>query len=250
MKIVGIIPSRLKSTRLPDKPLVNIIDLPLILHVYKRACLSPILDEVIVATDSEEILERVIRAGGKAILTSINHKNGTERIAEVAEKIDTDLVVLINGDEALLNPDYIEKSVKGLLDRIDDKNVVASILCNKYLKENSPSDFKLALNLKSEVMYISRADIPCNARNPREFMYKAYHIMAFRKDFLFQYRDWEKTPIELVEDHEHLRVLEHGYKIIAVEVESSAVSVDTPEDLQFVIEKMKVDPFYKKYASV
>ena len=243
-KVIAFIPSRLSSFRLPDKPLIDICGLPMVVHVYRRALLSDVLDDVWVATDSLKIKEVVEGYGGKVILTSSDHKNGTERLAEAVEHVDCDIAMLVNGDEALVNPDYIEDSFAALLNAPDAS---ASILVNRFYKDNSPGDFKFVLNLKKEVMYISRGDIPCSVRNPVEYRYKGYHVMAFRKDFLAQYANWGKTPIEKIEDHEHLRILEHGYKIQATEVYSTAVSVDTPEDLAFVREQMIRDPFFARY---
>ena len=242
-KIVAIIPSRLKSSRIPRKALVDIAGLPMVAHVYHRARLSPILDDVWVATDSEEIKQVIEGFGGKAVLTKDTHSNGTERIAEAAAETDAEYIVLVNGDEALLNPNYIETSYNTL----SSSDSQASILVNSFDKINSPSDFKVVLNLKNEVMYISRGDIPCDARNPVESRLKAYHIMTFRRDFLDVYSGLEKSPLEAVEDHEHLRIIENGYKIVACKVDSSAVSVDTREDLVFTRNKMPEDPFFQKY---
>ena len=100
-----------------------------------------------------------------------------------------------------------------------------------------------------DVMYLSRADIPSSARTPVPSMYKAYHILPFRKTFLHKYASWPEGKLEQIEYHEHLRILEKGYSIRAVEVSSSAVSVDTPEDLQFVREKMLDDPFFNDYKN-
>ena len=98
-----------------------------------------------------------------------------------------------------------------------------------------------------DVMYFSRSDIPSSSRTPTPPMYKAYHILPFRKSFLIQYASWTKGKLEQIEYHEHLRILEKGYKIRAVEVESDAVSVDTPEDLLYVRDHMLKDPFFKVY---
>jgi len=245
-KTVVVIPSRLESSRVEKKPLVDICGLPMIVHVYKRACLAAGVAEVVVATDSVEILDVVEQYGGKAILTASTHQNGTERLAEAVEKIDCEYVVLVNGDEALVNPEYILQSLEALMQA---DNCVASILANQYFKEDTPSDFKLALNCKNEVMYISRGDIPCTARNPAPYRYKAYHVMAFKKAFLSVYAQMEKTPLERIEDHEHLRILENGYKIQARIVESSAISVDTLDDLAFVREQMLGDRFFAMYKA-
>lgn len=243
--IVAIIPSRLESHRISKKPLADIAGLPMIAHVYLRARLSPILEDVWVATDSEEIKQTVESYGGKAIITSDSHANGTERIAEAAAEINADYIVLVNGDEALLNPDHIETSYKILA----DSDAHASLLVNSFSKINSPSDFKVVLNLKNEVMYISRGDIPCDARNPVESRLKAYHIMTFKREFLNVYARLEKSPMEAIEDHEHLRIIENGYKIIASRVDFSAVSVDTEEDLAFTRNTMPNDPFFQKYKN-
>ena len=215
----------------------------MVAHVYHRARLSPVLDDVWVATDSEEIKQSVERFGGKAIITSESHANGTERIAEAAASIDSEYIVLVNGDEALLNPNYIETSYKTLA----NSDAQASLLVNSFSRVNSPSDFKVVINLNNEVMYISRGDIPCDARNPVERRLKAYHIMTFRHDFLDVYSGLGKSPMEAVEDHEHLRIIENGYKIVTCKVDSSAVSVDTEDDLVFARNTMPGDPFFQKY---
>ena len=242
-KAIALIPSRLESSRVQRKPLVDIVGLPMIVHVYKRACLSAAVDEVCVATDSEQIVQTVEAHGGKAVLTGSHHRNGTERLAEAAQDLEYEFVVLVNGDEALLNPDYIAVS----LDALVHSGADASILVNKYFDKSRPSDFKVVLNRHDEVMYISRGDIPSDARNTVDYRLKAYHIMAFRREFLGVYANLDPTPLERIEDHEHLRVIENGYKLQAALVESSAVSVDTPEDLDFVRSKMPEDIFYQHY---
>ncbi len=244
MKVIGVIPSRLKSTRVPNKPLVDICGLPMIVHVYKRACFSNILDDVIVATDSEEIKTVIESHGGKAVITSPDHKNGTERIAEVAQLTDADIIVLINGDEAIFNPENIADSVNTLINSDAD----AAILVIDFFEKNSPSDFKVVLNTVNEVMYISRNDIPSDARNRVDGMLKAYHILSFKKDFLIQYSKMDKTPLEKIEDHEHLRIIENGYKLKAKKILGYSVSVDTPKDLEYVRGAMKDDPYFRRYG--
>ncbi|MDC1071577.1 3-deoxy-manno-octulosonate cytidylyltransferase [Gammaproteobacteria bacterium] len=245
-KVIAIIPSRLQSSRIPQKPLVEIAGLPMIVHVLRRALLSPVLDGVWVATDSEKVKTVVQAAGGKAILTSSKHKNGTERLAEAAENIEAEYVILVNGDEVLLNPNHIKTSYESLL----GSDAHASLLVSPFYKSNSPSDFKVALNLKNEVMYISRGDIPSSARNPVHERLKAYHIMTFRRDFLPLYAGLEKAPLESLEDHEHLRILENGFKIIASRVDSTAISVDTPNDLTYARNTMPGDPVFQIYKDL
>ena len=243
---VAIIPARFESLRLPGKALVDIHGIPMILHVYKRCLLASTIDDVYVATDNQQITDVVISGGGKVLMTRSDHKNGTERIAEASEQIDCDIVVNVFGDEALVNPQHIDVVVSALL---EDSSVNVAILVNPYKKRNSSSDIKAVVNENMDIMYLSRADIPSSARTSGPLMYKAYHILPFRKSFLNKYANWPEGKLEKIEYHEHLRILEKGYPIRAVEVESDAVSVDTLEDLQFVREKMLEDPFFNEYKN-
>ena len=245
LRTIAIIPARLESSRLPGKALLDICGLPMIVHVFKRCEFAESLDEVFVATDNENIRQVVEQYGGKVIMTSSHHENGTERIVEAANNIDADIVVNVQGDEALVNPTYIDKAVNVLYEN-PDLNV--SILVNPYEKRLSPSDIKVVLNEYDDVMYFSRADIPSDARVDNPPLLKAYHIVPFRKDFLLQYAGWEKGKLERIEFNEYLRILEKGYKIRAVRVDSDAVSVDTEEDLDFVRNAMIIDPLFAQYS--
>jgi len=246
VKVVAIIPARLESSRLPNKALVDILGLPMIVHVFKRCLMARSLDSVYVATDNDKIRKTVERYGGKVIMTSPDHQTGTDRIAEAAQHIEADIIVNVQGDEALVNPVHIDKAVAGLT---ISPNANVSILVNPFNKKNSTSDIKTVLNKRDEVMYFSRSDIPSDARTIEPKMLKAYHIVPFRKNFLLRYAQWEKTELEQIEFNEYLRILENGYKIQAVHVESDAVSVDTYDDLDFVIKKMKKDKLFNKYKN-
>mgnify|MGYP000238699633 CR=1 FL=1 len=243
-KIVAIVPSRLESSRLPRKALLEICGLPMIVHVYRRCLLAKKLDQVYVATDSIEIKESVEMHGGKVIMTSSSHKTGTDRIAEAAQNIDADIIVNIQGDEALVNPLYINKVVAELE---ANPNIDVGMLVNPYSKKNSPSDIKVVLNNNNNVLYLSRSDIPSNSRSKNSPMLKAYHIIPFRKKFLLEFTKLKKGNLEQIEYNEYLRIIEHGYKIRAVHVESDAVSVDTLEDLEYVRSEMSKDKWFPQY---
>tara|TARA_R110000744_G_scaffold18544_2_gene49763 strand:- start:670 stop:1413 length:744 start_codon:yes stop_codon:yes gene_type:complete len=245
MSVVAIIPSRLQSDRIPKKALVDICGMPLIAHVLKRVEMSDAISDVYVATDSEEIVDVVEKYGGKAILTSEEHKNGTERVCEAIQNIDGDTFVICMGDEALLNPEHIRASIDAFY---ESENASGSILLTEFTKENFPSDFKVVVNPNNEIMYISRGDIPCSARNKVDFRLKAYHIMTFSREVLEKYTALGKSPMERIEDHEYLRLIEHGYKIVGKKVDSSSTSVDVPEDLQYVRDSMVDDEFFKIYG--
>jgi 3-deoxy-manno-octulosonate cytidylyltransferase (CMP-KDO synthetase) len=241
---VAFIPSRLQSSRLPRKALVDICGLPMVVHVYRRCLKAKSLDEVYVATDSPEIRDAVVRHGGKAVMTRSDHETGTDRIAEAAAQVDCDIVVNVQGDEALLRPEHVDAVVNGLQ---ADPEAQVALLVNPYRKYKSTSDIKAVLDERSRVMYLSREDIPSGSRTPEPEMLKAYHIVPFRKPFLLQYASWEKGRLERIEFNEYLRILEKGYKILAVKVESSAVSVDTPQDLEYVRKQMATDDVFPTY---
>jgi 3-deoxy-manno-octulosonate cytidylyltransferase (CMP-KDO synthetase) len=245
VKTVAILPARIESSRLPRKVLLDICGLPMIVHVYRRCLLASSLDEVYVATDSAEIQENVEKYGGKVIMTSSSHQTGTDRIAEAAKNIDAEIIVNVQGDEALVNPLYIDKVVKELQNNSD---VNVGILVNPFSKNNSPSDIKVVVNKNNDVMYVSRSDIPSNSRVEDPPMLKAYHIVPFRKKFLMLYTQLEKGKLEKIEYNEYLRIIEHGYNIRAVEVESDAVSVDTIEDLKYVRAEMPKDKWFSQYT--
>jgi len=247
MKTVAIIPARLESSRLPRKALADIHGLPMIIHVYKRCLLAEMLDDVYVATDNDEIRNVVAGYGGKVIMTSAEHETGTDRIAEAAQTLDADIIVNVQGDEALVNPHHIDKVVSVLH---EDMNVNVSILVNPYYKKNSSSDIKAVLNQNNDVMYFSREDIPSGSRVKSPPMLKAYHIIPFRKEFLLEYSKWDKGDLECIEFNEYLRILEKGYNIRAVHVESDAVSVDTEEDLRYVRDEMIKNIFFSMYGEV
>ena len=248
MKVVGIIPARMASSRFPGKPLVDIEGLPMIIHVMKRAMLCDHLNEVYVATDSCEIFKAVKKHGGKAMMTSSRHKTGTDRIAEAARKIkNCDMIVNIQGDEPLVNPNDISKLVKAVL---KDKNCKFATLLCKTPSRNDVTECKVVLDLNGDILYMSRSDIPSPARVRTDRFYKLYCVIAFRKAFLHKFANWPLTPLEKIEYIEYIRILEHGYKMKGVVVNEYSTSVDTPRDLVRVKNMMKRDKIKNKYLKV
>jgi len=243
MKIVGMIPVRMESTRLPNKAIRDICGLPMIIHTMKRTMMAKELDEVYVVTDSTEIKELVESHGGKIIITSSHHQTGSDRLAEAASKIEANIIVNVQGDEALVNPVHIDQSIQGLI----NSDAQVSLLLTKFSKRNSSGDIKAVVNLKNEIMYLSRNDLPSDSRVEVSSMLKAYHVVSFRKDFLIKYADLEQTPLEKIEYNEYLRILENGYKIQGVMVDSDSISVDTKEDLSQVTKAMGNDAIYRHY---
>ena len=244
MKVIGMVPARLQSSRLPEKALVDILGIPMVIHTCKRAQLAKKLDDVYLVTDSERIKKTAESYDIKVIMTGTHHKTGSDRLAEACQYVDCDIVVNIQGDEPLVNPEHIDAIVEPLL---DDSSLQISIGVTPYSKKNSFSDIKAVLDLDGNIMYCSRTDLPSDARTPVKEMLKMCFIVPFRKDFLLQYASWEPTPLEIIEYNEYLRILEHGIKIRAVRVEDAKISVDTPEDLEEVRKSMMHDTIKNQY---
>ena len=244
MKIIGIIPSRLKSKRLPNKPILEIQGLPLIAHVIKRASMSKVLDELFVATDSNEIASIAKANNCRYVMTSASHKTGSDRIAEAVKDLDCDIVVNIQGDEALLNPIDIDNSVSILTNR---KELGVSMLVTKFYNLNSYSDVKVAINKKNEIIKFSREDIPYQG-SVQKTLLKAYHLVSFRKEALIEFSRLPQTKIEKRESIEYMRLIENNIKIGCKIVNSSAISVDTQDDLEEVRKIMATDDLFKSYS--
>lgn len=243
MKVIGMIPVRMESSRLPNKAIKDICGLPMIIHTLKRTQMAKSLDDVYVATDNEQIKELVESYGGKVIMTRSDHCTGSDRLAEAASKVDADIIVNVQGDEALVDPRHIDIGVEAL----KNSDAKVSILLTKFSKKNLPGDIKAVVNLKDEIMYISRNDIPSDARVKVQSMLKAYHVVSFEKEFLLKYASLEQTPLEKIEFNEYLRILENGYKIQGAMVDSDSISVDTQSDLEHVRNAMINDPFFLKH---
>ncbi len=233
MKVTGIIPARFSSTRLPGKPLADICGKPMIQHVYEKASQATLLNEVLVATDDKRVYNKVLEFGGKAMMTSPDHNTGTDRLAEVARKLDSDVIVNIQGDEPLMNPENIDIAVSALL---DDETVPMSTLMWRIVdleEAQNPSVVKVVTDKEGNALYFSRSPIPY----PREdagVYFKHLGLYVYRRDFLLHFAALKPTPLEELEKLEQLRVLENGYKIKVVETEHTSIGVDTPADLDRV----------------
>lgn len=234
MKIIGVIPSRYGSTRLPGKPLKDIGGKTMIQRVYERVERAKSLDKVIVATDDKRIVDEVERFKGKAVMTSADHPNGTSRIAEVVKNMDVDIVINIQGDEPFVRPEIIDELTEIL--RKDDSIPMAT-LCDELHDENKFKDenvVKVVRDVKGYALYFSRSLIPY----PRQAVnFKAYEhigIYGYRKSFLKKFVELENTPLSTIESLEQLKALEYGYKLYVVKTkyEHNALSIDTIEDLE------------------
>ena len=244
MKAVGIIPVRLESTRLREKAIVDICGLPMFVHTCKRAELSETLDEVILATDNRLISEIAGQHDIKSVMTSVSHRNSTERIAEACKNIDCDIIVNIQGDEPLLYPDHVDKVVSPIL---ADPKIQVSIGITQFLKKDSTSDIKAVLDLNGDILFCSRNDIPFHYKVGTAEFWKLVFIVPHRKKWVEKYLEWEPTPLEILEDNHFLRLIEHNIKMKAVEVSEAKISVDTQDDLDEVRKLMEKDKIKDNY---
>jgi 3-deoxy-manno-octulosonate cytidylyltransferase (CMP-KDO synthetase) len=238
MKIVGIIPARYGSTRLEGKPLKDICGKPMIQRVYEAAQGAKLLDQIYVATDDERIVHAVKTFGGNVQLTAVDHKTGTDRIAEVAANLAVDIVVNLQGDEPLLNPAMIDEVIQPL---VDDPALPMSTLCVPILEEEAlhdPNVVKAVFDQRGNALYFSRSLIPYPRKRDNFTAYEHLGLYAYRKDFLMTYINLPQSRLEINESLEQLRVLEAGYRLkVAVSAHPyDGVSVDTPEDLERVRE--------------
>jgi len=236
MTAIVIIPARYDSTRFPGKPLCLLKGKPLIQHVYENSKRSRLAKDVIVATDSETIFERVLAFGGKAVMTDKDHPSGTDRIAEVAASLDYDIIVNVQGDEPLIRPEMIDDVITAL----DDTRASIGTLIKKIEDPVEISDnnvVKVVFDKERFALYFSRAAIPFRAPHSEIWVpeyYKHIGIYSYRRDVLLSLAGMEQTELEKIEKLEQLRALENGLKIKVKETFLETFGVDTPEDLERV----------------
>ena len=245
--VLGIIPARYGSTRFPGKPLALIFGKPMIVHTYLNSCKAKLLDDVIVATDNEEIADTVTKTGGKAILTPSDLKSGSDRAAYVIERYPCDIAGNIQGDEPFISGKAIDAAVEPLL---TDSAVQVSTLVKKIENPellNDPNTVKVIKDKNGFALYFSRSMIPYNRNNElpldsikRNIFFKHIGLYVYRSDFLKKFVGLPFSGLEDCEKLEQLRILENGYRIKCVETDYESISVDTIEDLN-KIEKINID---------
>ena len=255
MRIVGVIPARMASSRFPGKPLATILGTPMLGHVYLRSKIAQMLDEVYVATCDEEIRQYTESIGGRAIMTSDKHERASDRVAEALARIEgesgetADIVVMIQGDEPMVVPEMLDLAVQPML--ADDSIRVVNLMAPMKTREEyeDPNEIKVVVDNDGNALYFSREPIPSRKKYRGEIpMLKQVCIIPFRRDFLLEFARLASTPLEKVESIDMLRVLEHGYRVKMVLTSFETYSVDTPEDLRFVEERMQNDPLIAEYS--
>lgn len=256
MQVVAIIPARYASTRLECKLLLDLAGKSVLQRTYEQACKAKYLKQVIIATDDERIFEHARSFAAEVFMTSIDHKSGTDRIAELAQKNpDWQIIVNVQGDEPMINPDDIDKAIEPFLH--DPLCQMTSLYhCISDLDEiNNPNNVKVVINANGEAMYFSRSVIPYNsckalglqgskgshtAIQPYTLTAKKHiGLYAYTRDTLLQLANLPQSELEKTEKLEQLRALDNDIKIKMLEVKSAPIGIDTAEDYDKALSLIK-----------
>jgi 3-deoxy-manno-octulosonate cytidylyltransferase (CMP-KDO synthetase) len=240
--VIGVVPSRFASQRLPAKPLIDLLGKSMVQRVYEQAKKSKLLDRVVVATDDIRIEKEVHRFGGDVMMTSQDIASGSDRVAAVADHITGDIYVNIQGDEPLMAPEMIDQGVQLLL---DDATAPVGTLVKQISSDtelSNPNIVKVVVSRDGYAMYFSRSIIPYvrNEADQKKLLtvhlfYKHIGLYIFRRSFLMQYAHLPASTLERAEKLEQLRILEAGYKIKVGVTNYESIPIDTQEDVARVI---------------
>jgi 3-deoxy-manno-octulosonate cytidylyltransferase (CMP-KDO synthetase) len=249
MKTIAVIPARMDSSRFPGKPIAMLLGRTMLEHIYKRVTMSDSLDATYIATCDEEIRQVAQDFGAPVIMTANTHERASDRVAEAVEKIDAELIVMVQGDEPMTHPKMIDTAVAPFQDdlQLNCVNLVRSI--------DNEADFynintiKVIMNQQGDALYMSRQPIPTIDKLGfmQTLTYKQVCIIPFRRTTLFDYTRLPPTPLEQLESVDMLRLLEHGYRVKMVKTEFDTQAVDTEADLARVAKLMESDPLLASY---
>jgi len=224
---IAIIPARFQSTRLPGKPIIEIEGKSLIEHVYRRVKMARFVTRIIVATDDQRIASVVEKFGGTVVMTRDDHQSGTDRLAEVADRLPPDsLIINVQGDEPLIEPSVIDQAIAAA-SRNDAELVTLMTRMSRTSDIADPNRVKVVVGRNGLALYFSRSPIPSQGTC---FLHLGLYV--YRAGFLKTFTKLDRTPLEIAERLEQLRALEHGYRIRVVEVESESWGIDTAADLE------------------
>jgi 3-deoxy-manno-octulosonate cytidylyltransferase (CMP-KDO synthetase) len=246
MRVIGVIPARYESSRLAGKALADILGKPMVRHVYERARLARNLDEIVVATDDDRIRQIVAGFGARAIMTSAEHRSGTDRVAEAIGSDAAEIIVNIQGDEPMLDPLMLEEVVAPFR-----RGTCAGLVTLK--KEvfhdhefADPGVVKVTTDPRGMALYFSRSLIPYpRSRTPHFHVFEHVGVYAYTRECLLRFAALPVSPLEEIEGLEQLRALENGIPILVVETRSrvQSISVDTQADLERVREALREQPW-------
>jgi len=244
MKTIGLIPCRLQSTRLPNKALLMIDGLPLIVHTLKRTQLAKSLDEVYVCTDAEEIATVVRSYGGNVMMTRSEHTNGTERIAEAAMSLEADLFVNVQGDEPLADPKHIDVVVAEHAKRPEWDIIVPSL---PITHPENPHIVKIVHDVNYRIICMSRSVIPQPFSHRPTYFLKHLSVISYKPEALQKFASLKPSHLQVCESIELLRALENDIVVGTILLEGDSISVDIREDYSRVKILMMTDEIRKLY---
>ena len=234
--IVAVIPARMSASRFPGKPLAWLRGRPMIEHVYRRTKLCASLDEVYIATCDEEIAAAARAFGAKTVMTSPKHERATDRVAEAARGLRADIIVMVQGDEPMIQPGMIAAALEpfGRDPGVVCTNLAAPICSESEFRD--PNTIKVVMRENGDALYFSRQPIPTDRRLEfsRLQVYKQVCVIPFRRDFLQKFSELAPTPLENSESIDMLRALEHGFQVRLVKTDIATHAVDTLDDLNAV----------------
>ncbi|MCW7482129.1 3-deoxy-manno-octulosonate cytidylyltransferase [Leptospira kanakyensis] len=237
MKVLGLIPARMGSSRFPGKPMAKILGKPMIGHVYENVIQSKSLDSTYVATCDKEIFDYILSIGGNAVMTSSAHERASDRCAEALLAIEKekgfqyDIIVMIQGDEPMTKSEMIDEAINPMLSDKSIKivNLLAPIESLEEFEDRNC--IKVVCDLNGNAIYFSREPIPTRSKTNSIDMQKQVCIIPFVRNFLIEYTKLVPTPLEIAESVDMMRVLEHGFKVKMIPTNYKSYAVDTPEDL-------------------
>ena len=227
---LAVIPARYASTRLPGKPLLKLCGKELVLWVWEGARQSALVDRVVVATDCDDIVKLIERAGGEAMMTPSELPTGSDRVAWVAERVESRFVLNVQGDDPMVTPAMIDPMITVLREEPEVNLAVLAKRIENAEEVGRDSIVKMVFDVKGRALYFSRSPIPF-AREEAVY-YKHVGPYAWRREALFDFASRRRTPLEIAESLEMLRVLENGSVIRCIETDVDTVEIDTPEDVE------------------
>jgi 3-deoxy-manno-octulosonate cytidylyltransferase (CMP-KDO synthetase) len=232
-RILGVIPARFQSSRFPGKALVSIAGKSMLQHVYERASQARYLTKLIIATDDDRIYDAARDFGAAVRMTRPDHMSGTDRAAEIASAETAEIIVNIQGDEPLIDPDAIDASILAMIDDEDAPMATLKKRIEDETEVTNPNVVKVVTDISGNAIYFSRCPIPF-VRGGSAPHFKHIGLYIYRRDFLLRYSSLPVGPLETAERLEQLRALENGHRIRVVETDYDSLGVDTPEDLDRV----------------
>ena len=234
---IALIPARLKSSRLPNKPLIKIAGLPMVVRVLRNTLKSKKFEKVVVCADDNRIIKVLKKYNHSGVLTSKKHKNGTERIAEVAKKNKSKLIVDVQCDSIFVNHKNLEKLVNFHKKNMHFDIVIPHI---NFEKTNDKSAVKLVVNSKNEITYMSREDIPHSYSGKKTTMKKHLDYISFKREALLKFVKLNQSPLEKTEEIELLRAIENKFKVGTFKIKNDLFSINTKKDLYNAIELLEL----------